>query len=412
MGHDADPHRRLRGRRVRIRRAAPRERRHRQRGRHRARRPGRDRGLGAGLPRGLLADRAASTRSASRVARSCRRRSTATCSAASARPPSSTSSRATRRGCATSPSGSARCGRSGPRRRSPVPLIEADLRLEDGRLKGTVKNASTQALERPAVVLGQTVAVLDDLEPGAEASVDVAVQFGQFTQSLSDKVVGQMLRKRRDHDTGRGPDVCSPLHGRPADATTRTWARPTCCSADGPVVLAWGSNDLLPVEIAGQKPRHLGNVLYYLPARLAISGKTTFRADMLRSTVVESDAVVFNRDADNAQLRPRLGHARLSAGRLRGPDRCLTADHRPQLRRDRVCPSPRSPSSRSPRSRRPCAAVGRPTVQACRVRQSRRDRAVRHPAGRLEAAAPLRARDPVRRATRRPATSIRRRERC
>ena len=59
--------------------------------------------------------------------------------------------------------------------------------------------------ERPAVVLGQTVAVLDDLEPGAEASVDVAVQFGQFTQSLSDKVVGQMLRKRRDHDTGRWP---------------------------------------------------------------------------------------------------------------------------------------------------------------------------------------------------------------
>ena len=29
-----------------------------------------------------------------------------------------------------------------------VPLIEADLRLEDGRLKGTVKNASSQRLER------------------------------------------------------------------------------------------------------------------------------------------------------------------------------------------------------------------------------------------------------------------------
>ena len=49
-----------------------------------------------------------------------------------------------------------------------VPLIEADLRLEDGRLKGTVTNASTESLERPAVVLGQTVGVLDDLEPGAD----------------------------------------------------------------------------------------------------------------------------------------------------------------------------------------------------------------------------------------------------
>ena len=175
-----------------------------------------------------------------------------------------------------------------------VPLIEADLRLEDGRLKGTLKNASTQALESPAVVLGQTVAVLDDLEPGAEASVDVPVQFGQFTQSLSDKVVGQML----------GNETMTP-------AVARTYVRhfmvdqlsydpnmgtTNILSADGAVVLAWGSNDLLPVEIAGQKPRHLGNVLYYLPARLDISGKTTFRADMLRSTVVESDAVVFNRD--------------------------------------------------------------------------------------------------------------------
>ena len=78
-----------------------------------------------------------------------------------------------------------------------VPLIEADLRLEDDRLKGTLKNASTQALETPAVVLGQTVAVLDDLAPGAEATVDVPVQFGQFAQSLSDKVVGQMLRETK-----------------------------------------------------------------------------------------------------------------------------------------------------------------------------------------------------------------------
>src|SRR6185295_1758113 len=47
-----------------------------------------------------------------------------------------------------------------------VPLIETDLRLENGRLKGTVTNRSTERLERPAVVLGGTVAALQDLEPG------------------------------------------------------------------------------------------------------------------------------------------------------------------------------------------------------------------------------------------------------
>ena len=80
-----------------------------------------------------------------------------------------------------------------------VPLIEADLRLEDGRLKGTVKNASSQRLERPAVVLGQTVAVLDDLEPGAEATVDVAVAVRPVRHSP----VGQGRRPRSSETTGR-----------------------------------------------------------------------------------------------------------------------------------------------------------------------------------------------------------------
>ncbi len=40
-----------------------------------------------------------------------------------------------------------------------VPLIETDLRLEDGRLKGTIRNASSGLLQNSAVVLGGTVVV-------------------------------------------------------------------------------------------------------------------------------------------------------------------------------------------------------------------------------------------------------------
>jgi hypothetical protein len=177
-----------------------------------------------------------------------------------------------------------------------VPLIETDLRLEDGRLKGTIKNASTQKLERPAIVLGRTVAVLDDLEPGAEASVDVAVQSGQLAGSLSDQVAGQFF----GNEGTMTPELArtyvrhymvDQLTFDPNMGTTNI------LSADGPVVLAWDTNELLPVEIAGQQPKHLGNVLYYLPAPLAIHGRTTFRSDLLRSSVIEADAVVFNRDA-------------------------------------------------------------------------------------------------------------------
>lgn len=175
-----------------------------------------------------------------------------------------------------------------------VPLIQADLRLEGGHLKGTIKNASTQRLETPAVVLGQTVAILKDLEPGAEATVDVVVQNVQNGPSLSDKVVGQFF-----NDPNSTPE------------TARTYVRHTMVdqltydpnfgstnllAADGPVVLAWGSAELLPVEIAGQQPRNLGNVLYYLPARMTVHGLTTFRSDLVRSTVVGTDAQLFSKD--------------------------------------------------------------------------------------------------------------------
>ena len=74
-----------------------------------------------------------------------------------------------------------------------MPLVEADLTLVDGRLQGTVRNASDQRLEKPAVVLGSTVQVLKDLDPGQSATVDVAVQPSFFGQSISDKVVGSVF---------------------------------------------------------------------------------------------------------------------------------------------------------------------------------------------------------------------------
>ena len=66
--------------------------------------------------------------------------------------------------------------------------------------------------------------------------------------------------------------------------------------ADGPVILAWSDHELLPVEIEGATPRRTGNVLWFLPTEVSISGTTTFRNDLLRSTVISSDAAFFNKD--------------------------------------------------------------------------------------------------------------------
>lgn len=177
-----------------------------------------------------------------------------------------------------------------------VPLVQADLRLEDGRLKGTVTNESDEVLLKPAVVLGGTVAKLADLAPGATATVDVALQAVQMGQQLSDKIVGPVF-------------FGDP--GQMGEDAARTYARHTIVDqlsfdpnfgftgqlpADGPVILAWTDRELLPVEIQGAVPRRTGNVLWFLPTRMSISGTTTFRNDLIRSTVVSSDAAFFNKD--------------------------------------------------------------------------------------------------------------------
>lgn len=177
-----------------------------------------------------------------------------------------------------------------------VPLVQASLRLEDGRLKGTVRNASDVKLERPAVVLGATVAILKDLEPGTEQTVDVPIQNGanQFGQPLSDLVVGQLFF---DGDGGN-PDSETYIRHAVIDQLTYdpNFGSTNQLPADGAVILAWTGGSALSVEIDGQEPRRTGNTLYYLPTSVDVSGKVTFGSDLLRSSVVGSDAAFFSKD--------------------------------------------------------------------------------------------------------------------
>ena len=204
-----------------------------------------------------------------------------------------------------------------------VPLIQADLHLTDGRLKGTVTNASTATLEHPAVVLGSTAQVLGDLAPGAVATVDVAILSNQFGQSLSDQIVGQMSFDgpvtAEASSTFVRHQIIDQLSYDPMFGSSNQ------LPAEGPVVLAWGSDALLPIEIADQTPRFLGNILYYMPTSLRIDGHTTFRSDLIHSTVVKSDASFFNKDPNTLSFgrgsatiayRPTLFDGTLAASEL------------------------------------------------------------------------------------------------
>jgi hypothetical protein len=177
-----------------------------------------------------------------------------------------------------------------------VPLVQTALRLEDGRIRGTVTNASDQVLQAPAVVLGGTVAKLSDLAPGQTVNVDVALQNIQMGQQLSDRIVGPLFFG----DPRQAGEGAARQYARHTIIDQLTydpnWGFTGQLPAEGAVVLAWSDHELLPVEIEGQVARRTANVLWYLPADIAVSGKTTFRHDLLRNTVVSTDAAFFNKD--------------------------------------------------------------------------------------------------------------------
>ncbi len=183
-----------------------------------------------------------------------------------------------------------------------APRVEAQLRLDGTRVVGTIRNTSTQTLLKPAVVLGTGVVVLADLAPGATATVDLRSAPDDFGRALSERIFGQQMW---------APD------GRPLGDWSRDQVRRQLTDAltydpffgsngtlpsDGPVLLAWGPPGLFPVEVAGRQPRTSGETLYYLPLALSANGKVTFTPDLMRSSVVEAKAQLFNKDPFNLAI--------------------------------------------------------------------------------------------------------------
>ncbi|MCJ7710234.1 MAG: hypothetical protein MUQ32_05325 [Chloroflexi bacterium] len=176
------------------------------------------------------------------------------------------------------------------------PVIDGDLRLEDGRIIGTVTNRSGRTLLDPAVVLGSSAIQLKDLAPGETTEVSLAIINNWINQtSLSDKVVGQpnwdgMTMSEEDQRRIVRRSVIDQISIDPMTGF------PFSLAGDSAMLLAWGSDPVVPVEIEGQQVRRQANVLYQVPIPLAVRGKAAFRNDLLRSSVVEVNANFFNKD--------------------------------------------------------------------------------------------------------------------
>ena len=171
----------------------------------------------------------------------------------------------------------------------PVPKVESDLALNDGRLQGSVTNTSEKALEDAAVVYGGSVAKLGDLAPGASAKIDLQLGTNQaFGGGLSDRMFGPYTGGTSDRDrtiTTRRTVI---------DQLTQYTGRfSTLIGAGGgqaPALVGWQSGSPLAVDIGDKQAARVGEAVYLLPLGVDVGGRTAFPDALIGHTVVTTDA--------------------------------------------------------------------------------------------------------------------------
>jgi hypothetical protein len=177
-----------------------------------------------------------------------------------------------------------------------VPRVHADLGLVDGSLRGTVRNDSDQVLERAAVVLGDSVVLLDDIAPGQERTVSGTVGANRVGASVADWIFGPaFLGDPTSTSEGYQRAVVrrAMIDQLTIDPVTSV---NTGLSAETPVLLAWGTRTVVDLRISGQTPRRTGNVLYYIPLAMRVRGHVSFQGDLIRATPIEDNQGMFNKD--------------------------------------------------------------------------------------------------------------------
>jgi hypothetical protein len=177
-----------------------------------------------------------------------------------------------------------------------APLVTADLRLDAGRVTGTITNRSEVVLESPALVLGGSVATLPDVAPGRSVDVSLVLSNSLANQTnLSDRVVGPY-----PFDTGTLDAGTQQVVVRRAVIDQLTYDPVSGYSGslpgDSVTLLAWGSQPVIDAQIDGTTARRMSNVLYDIPLSLTVRGQVTFRNDLLRTSLVEVNANWFNQD--------------------------------------------------------------------------------------------------------------------
>jgi hypothetical protein len=197
-----------------------------------------------------------------------------------------------------------------------APTIESSLRLTQGRIHGTVTNRSEVALEDVAVTYAGGVAVLDRLEAGASADVNIDTSRSFFAHQLSERIFGSS----RPRDEAQARLVFT--RRTVIDQLTAYGSQPV--GTAGPVLLAWRAGPVLDVELVGEEPNRVGDSLVVVPLAMALDREAVFTDAMISRTMVETtgDGYVegtsfsLGRGAMTVELRPGLSSGAFAADSL------------------------------------------------------------------------------------------------
>ena len=164
-----------------------------------------------------------------------------------------------------------------------APLVDASLRLANGKLTGTVTNRSDTLLENVAILFSGGAAVLPTLEAGESKEIDLDVSTSNVFQgfALSEMIFGSTFPR----DQAQARTVST---RRAVIDQLFPWG--SVGSADSPLLLAWRKGAVLDVDLVGDIPNRVGEGLFMIPLGVTLDSQQVFSDQMIRRTIVATDA--------------------------------------------------------------------------------------------------------------------------
>jgi hypothetical protein len=176
-----------------------------------------------------------------------------------------------------------------------TPRVDADLKLVENQLDGSLMNASDVVLEDVVVLYGHSIQVVGDLAPGQGTTVSLATtgsnsSSSDFSRSVLDRLFPESFGAATEEARQMAARRAMLRHLAGGRSDFGQGAPATNLLSGDPVILAWVTGPTLDVDV-GRPADHLGERLYVLPARATVTGPVAFTGSLVQRTTIAIDGL-------------------------------------------------------------------------------------------------------------------------